>query len=274
MSDDAEIVRRAELRVGTILKEKYRVDRVLGVGGMAVVYVVTHRNKKRFALKMLHPELSHRADIRARFKREGYAANSVEHPGVVSVIDDDVADDGAAFLVMELLDGVSVEQLVEQTGRVSLEAACAIVHELLHVLAVAHEKGVVHRDIKPANLFLAADGRLKVLDFGIARVREAAMSDGPHTGDGTILGTPAFMAPEQALARAREIDGRTDIWAAGATLFTLHSGQSVHEGETPTELLIRAATVKARSIRDRIVIICCHFAGLRTGRIFGGAVSP
>src|SRR5580692_7221435 len=100
---------RAQKRIGTVLRGKYRIDRVLGVGGMAVVYAATHRNKKRFALKMLHPELSTREDIRTRFLREGYVANSVEHPGAVAVMDDDVAEDGAAFLVMELLDGVGVE---------------------------------------------------------------------------------------------------------------------------------------------------------------------
>ncbi|MGH7437822.1 MAG: serine/threonine-protein kinase, partial [Polyangiaceae bacterium] len=94
---------RAETRVGTVLQRKYRLDRVLGVGGMAAVYAATHRNKKRFAIKVLHPELSVREDIRRRFLREGYVANSVGHAGAVAVLDDDVTEDGSAFLVMELL---------------------------------------------------------------------------------------------------------------------------------------------------------------------------
>src|SRR5271165_470369 len=142
---------RARVRVGTVLRGKYRLDRVLGVGGMAVVYKATHRNQAEFAIKMLHPELSFNEDVRTRFLREGYAANSVKHAGAVRVVDDDVAEDGAAFLVMELLDGVACDSLLaQQGGRLPLEAACAIGVELLDVLATAHTNGIVHRDIKPA----------------------------------------------------------------------------------------------------------------------------
>src|SRR5579864_5017075 len=118
---------RASGRLGTVLRGKYRLDRVLGVGGMAVVYKATHRNQAEFAIKMLHPELSLSADLRQRFLREGYAANSVRHPGVVRVVDDDVAEDGAAFLVMELLDGVACESLRSPDGSpLFLDGACAM----------------------------------------------------------------------------------------------------------------------------------------------------
>jgi hypothetical protein len=106
---------RAEQRIGSLLKDKYRLDRVLGVGGMAVVYTATHRNQKQFAVKVLHPELSWVDDIRTRFLREGYVANSVKHPGTVSVLDDDVTEDGSAFLVMELLDGDAQSRSLEIT---------------------------------------------------------------------------------------------------------------------------------------------------------------
>src|SRR5580698_4303989 len=111
------VTSRAQGRVGTVLRGKYRIDRVLGVGGMAVVYKATHRNQAEFAVKMLHPELSIRDDIRSRFLREGYAANSVKHPGAVLVVDDDVAEDGSAFLVMELLDGIGCEEAWERAGQ-------------------------------------------------------------------------------------------------------------------------------------------------------------
>jgi serine/threonine-protein kinase len=251
-ADEQELIARAERRIGTVLRGKYRVDRVLGAGGMAVVYQVTHRNQAEFAIKMLHTELSTREDVRTRFLREGYAANSVKHPGVVLVVDDDVTEDGAAFLVMELLQGASLDGLLQTHGwRLPVPAILSVADQLLEVLEVAHEKGIVHRDVKPANLFVTGDGTVKVLDFGIARVRDAALSSpGGSTGAGMLLGTPAFMAPEQAYAMPTEIDGRTDIWATGATLFTLVSGQSVHQGENAAQLMIRAATMHARPLQS------------------------
>ncbi len=173
----------------------------------------------------------------------------MKHPGAVLVVDDDVAEDGAAFLVMELLDGVPCDQLWGSLGmRMSPRVASAIAIQLLGVLAAAHEKGIIHRDIKPANLFLTRVGVVKVLDFGIARAREAIA--GAHaTGSGLSLGTPAFMAPEHARGRAREMDGRTDLWAAGATFFAMVTGELVHAGETSGELLIAAATRPARALR-------------------------
>jgi serine/threonine-protein kinase len=233
-----------------VLREKYRLDGVLGVGGMAAVYAATHRNQKQFAIKILHPEVSAHADIRLRFLREGYLANSVKHPGAVAVLDDDEAEDGSAFLVMELLEGASLDAIWERLDRrVPLRAALCIVHQLLDVLGSAHGNGIVHRDIKPSNLFLLIDGQLKVLDFGIARLRDAA-TNGLATGIGTMLGTPAFMAPEQALAQTNDIDARSDIWSVGATLFTLISGQFVHPGDSEAQVLVRAATQRARSLAE------------------------
>jgi serine/threonine-protein kinase len=249
LGEVSDLERRTQLRIGAVLKGKYTIDRILGIGGMAVVYVATHRNQKQFAVKLLHPELSVMGDLRARFLREGYAANSVKHPGAVAVLDDDIAEDGSAFLVMELLEGESVEHMLER-GPLALPAVLAIGHQLLDVLAAGHAKGIVHRDIKPANLFVLRDGSLKVLDFGIARIRDAATTGGSghSTGTGMLLGTPAFMAPEQALAKASEIDGQTDVWAVGATLFTLLTGVAVHQGDNPAQLMVQSATVQARSV--------------------------
>jgi serine/threonine-protein kinase len=240
---------RAQKRIGTVLCGKYRIDRVLGVGGMAVVYAATHRNQKRVALKMLHPELAMHEEIRARFLREGYAANTVDHPGAVAVLDDDTAEDGAAFLVMERLEGEEVDRLWEQRGQhLSIDVVLSIANQLLDVLVAAHAKSIIHRDIKPANLYITTDGTLKVLDFGIARLRDAAAAGRAATGTGMMLGTPAYMAPEQALGKSREIDGTTDDWSVGATMFSLISGVFVHEGETATELVVKSATQPARSL--------------------------
>jgi serine/threonine-protein kinase len=239
------LVLRSQARVGRVLKEKWRLDVLLGIGGMAAVYAATHRNGSRVAIKILHAELSVSADVRARFLREGYAANSVGHEGVVRVSDDDVAEDGSAFLVMELLDGETLEDRRKRFGGcLSEDEVLSAADQLLDVLVAAHAKGIVHRDLKPENVFVTRDGRVKVLDFGIARLRE--MSAASHaTRTGHTMGTPAFMAPEQARGLWDQVDGRSDLWSAGASMFALLSGAEVHLGRTANEVLIAAATQPA-----------------------------
>ncbi len=242
---------RARARVGIVLKQKWRLDKLLGVGGMAAVYAATHHTNKRAAIKMLHPELSLDAAIRKRFLREGYVANSIGQRGAVAVDYDDVSDDGLAFLVMELLDGETIEQRWQRKGRVlSPHEALSVADQLLDTLAAAHAQGIVHRDLKPDNMFLTRDGTVKVLDFGIARVRELS-SPLSTTLAGSAMGTPAFMAPEQARGRWEDVDGRSDLWAVGATLYTLLTGEFVHSGETVSETLAMAVTRPARSIAER-----------------------
>ncbi len=245
VSDDPQAT-RARARLGMVLQEKWKLDSVLGVGGMAAVYAATHRNGKRVAVKMLHAELGHDDELKKRFLQEGYAANTIQHDGAVSVLDDDTAPDGSAFIVMELLEGETIEQRWERSGRhLPLAEVLGIVDQLLDVLGAAHAKNVVHRDIKPENLFLTKTRVLKVLDFGIARVHEAQQARATSTRAGMVMGTPAFMAPEQARARWDEVDGRTDLWAVGATMFTLISGRYVHEGTSGNEQLILSATTHA-----------------------------
>jgi serine/threonine-protein kinase len=245
MSDD-ELLERAILRVGTTVKGKYRLDSVLGVGGMAAVYAATHRNRNRVAVKFLHPELAIDSSLRTRFMREGYVANTVDHRGTVRVLDDDVDDDGAVFLVMELLEGETLEARWQRcNGTLSAKEVAILMRDLLDVLVAAHAKGIVHRDLKPENLFLTSDGTLKVLDFGIARLRERSRSS---TLSGPMLGTPAFMPPEQALGRAHEVDALSDLWAVGATAFTLLSGRIVHEAATVEEMMVVSATTPAKPV--------------------------
>ena len=243
MSDD-DALTLARARIGVVLRGKYTLESILGVGGMATVYVAKHRNRKVFAIKMLHSDLSTRETMRTRFLREGYVANSVMHPGAVAVIDDDIAEDGSAFLVMELLDGAPVDEIwMEHERRVPAPIVLSIGDALLDVLTAAHERGIIHRDLKPANLLVTCEGELKVLDFGIARLRDERGGGGTATG--AMLGTPAFMAPEQAHGKTNEIDAQTDLWAVGATLYTLLSGHLVHDGDNAQQLLIAAATKPA-----------------------------
>jgi hypothetical protein len=247
--EDPRIV-RARSRLGTVLQEKWTLDSLLGAGGMAAVYGATHRNGKRVAIKMLHAELSHDEEIRRRFLHEGYAANAIQHDGAVSVLDDDVAPDGSAFIVMELLEGETVEGRWERAGQhMPVAEALAVADALLDVLASAHDKSVVHRDIKPENVFITKQGAVKVLDFGIAKVFEQ-QAGGTGTRAGTIMGTPAFMAPEQALARWDQVDGRTDLWAVGAMIFTLLTGRHVHEAPSNQEQLVKSATTHAPPARS------------------------
>jgi len=238
----------ARARLGTWLGDKYRLDRVLGVGGMAIVFSAMHRNTKRVAVKMLRPSMKTHADTQRRFLREGYVANTVDHPGAVSVLDDDVTEDGTAFLVMELLEGATVEDIAGRSDRsMDVAATLNIAAQALDTLSAAHAKGIVHRDIKPANLFVTRSGRLKVLDFGIARLQDSSGSQS-KTETGTAFGTPAFMGPEQALGKTGDIDARTDVWAVGATMFNLLAGRDVHVGENSQHVMVLAATQPARSL--------------------------
>ncbi len=251
VEDEDPRISRARARLGRVLQEKWTLDSLLGAGGMAAVYGATHRNGKRVAIKMLHAELSHDEEIRRRFLHEGYAANAIQHEGAVSVLDDDVAPDGSAFIVMELLEGETVESRWERGGqRLPIGDALTVAFGLLDVLAAAHDKSVVHRDIKPENVFITKAGAVKVLDFGIAKVFEQRQSGGTATRAGTIMGTPAFMAPEQALARWDQVDGRTDLWAVGAMIYTLLTGRHVHEAPSNQEQLVRSATTPAPSLRS------------------------
>ncbi|MBK8995452.1 MAG: protein kinase [Myxococcales bacterium] len=235
-------------RVGSVLKDKWRLDALLGVGGMAWVYAATHRNKNRVAIKLLFPELSSNDEVRKRFLREGYAANSIGHPGAVQVFDDDVTDDGLVFLVMELLEGKTLADLRrERGGRLDPKLVLTSADGVLDVLSLAHEKGVIHRDIKPGNVFLTSNRGIKVVDFGIARVAEANLT-GALTSAGHLLGSAAFMAPEQAAGQWGKVDARTDLYAVGATMFQLLVGRPVHEGATPQDRIIAAVSEPARSI--------------------------
>jgi serine/threonine-protein kinase len=241
---------RAQARLGTRICGRYKIEGVLGIGGMATVYSATDSGGRgRVALKVLHPEVSMNADARRRFLREGKASNAVRHPGAVSVIDDHTAEDGAAVIVMELLDGQAVDEMWMRGGeRLPPRTVMAIARELCEVLGAAHRAGVIHRDIKPANIFITYDGELKVLDFGLARMRDARSSTA--TSVGSVFGTPAYMAPEQATGLASQVNGQTDLWAVGAMMFALLTGKAVHEGETAQHVVLLAATKPARSLRS------------------------
>jgi len=214
---------------------------------MAAVYAATHRNGKRVAIKMLHSIHAQNEEARVRFMREGYAANSVGHPGVVQVLDDDELEDGSVFLVMELLEGMSMDARLHARERLPAAEVMLIAERVLDVLGSAHAREVIHRDIKPANIFLTSEGEVKVLDFGLARVRERAFK-GRMTRSGIVLGTFSYMPPEQARGKRDLVDQRSDLWAVGATMFRALAGRHVHEAPTANERLLATMSQPAPSL--------------------------
>jgi len=238
----------AQSRIGQMVGGRLHLERVLGVGGTASVYAARHRNGRTFAVKILHPVFSHEPNIRQRFLAEGYAANKVDHPDAVAVLDEGEDAEGNVFIVMELLRGKSLLERLRACGPLDRADVISIGLRVLDVLGQAHDRGVVHRDIKPGNLFETEEGAIKVLDFGIARVEGGPGAGSFSTRPGTTLGTPAFMAPELAAGRLEELDALTDLWALGATMFQLLTGETVHPSNTDNQLIVLAATRPPRSL--------------------------
>jgi eukaryotic-like serine/threonine-protein kinase len=215
---------------------RYKIGKFLGSGGMGVVYQAEHRLMDRLvALKILHQDLMRHPRVVQRFRKEVKTAARLSHPNIVTAYDADQAGD-AHFLVMEFVDGMSLDRLIAKRGPLEPGYACYFIRQAAKGLAHAFEAGMVHRDIKPQNLMLTRKGQVKILDFGLARLASetradlAAESDGPTareadlTSHGDIMGTPDFMAPEQALD-ASQADIRADIYSLGCVLYYLLAGQ-------------------------------------------------
>src|ERR1700712_4661071 len=190
------------LQPGHVINETYRVERLLGSGGMADVYVVTHmRMPRKFALKVMRLEFNTRQAFLDRFNQEGEILATIRHPHIVDVTDRNQLPDGNPYLVMELLDGEDLSTFLTRTGSLSVPVALRICGQIGDALEAAHKVGVVHRDLKPSNIFLSKEGQVlnfvKVLDFGIAKMTSTDKT--PMTAPAALMGTPAYMAPEQAL---------------------------------------------------------------------------
>ena len=240
MSDETKEGPRPEDCVGQVLCGKWTVDSLIEVGGMSSVYAATHRNGRRVAIKVLQRRYARDPEVRKRFLREGYVANKIDHPGALAILDDDTSHDGAPFLVMELLEGESLSTRLKRVGgRLPVLEVLAIAEQLLEVLEAAHRSGIVHRDIKPGNVFVTNEGHTKLLDFGLARVRDGELSLIP-TATGVVLGTAAYMAPEQARGIPEDVDARADLFAVGAVVFRALVGRPIHERGTPFDTIIAA----------------------------------
>jgi DNA-binding response OmpR family regulator len=219
----------ATIGPGTVLADRYRLEKKLGAGNYGAVYRALHLDlEKAVAVKVLQTSFGTEHEAVARFRREGVAACRIKHPNAVAILDFGITPGGVAFLVMELLEGRSLEDELALSGLVSARRTAALVAPVCEALAEAHREGIVHRDVKPANIFLHLDARggevPKVLDFGIAKlVGEVALAQ-KLTLDGYILGTPAYMAPERFRAKGA-YDGRADVYSVGIVLYQMLTGR-------------------------------------------------
>jgi serine/threonine protein kinase len=226
--------------IGQLLDGSYEVLRVIGEGGMGRVYEARHTrlHTKRFAVKLLHHELARQPEVVTRFQREAEAASVLTHPNVVGVYDVNTSADGRPYIVAELLQGEDLGSYLERVGKLPVAEAVRLVRQVCRALGAAHTHGIVHRDVKPENIFLVKpNATVKVLDFGISKVAEN--SDG-LTKTGTVMGTPDYMAPEQA--RGDRVDARADIYAVGAILYRALTGRKPFDGTDPMAILTAVLT--------------------------------
>ncbi len=246
----------AGVEPGQILLGKYRIERVLGMGGMGVVVAATHVTlEERVAIKFLLPQALANNEAVARFLREARAAVRIKSEHVARVTDVGTLENGAPYMIMEYLDGADLATTTLRRGALPVEEAVEYVLQACEALAEAHAIGIVHRDLKPANLFLAAraDGSpsVKVLDFGISKVSglSSSGSDLSMTKTTTVMGSPLYMSPEQ-MASAREVNARTDVWALGAILYELLTGRVPFQADTITQLCAMILQQQAPPLRN------------------------
>ncbi|MBA3501019.1 MAG: serine/threonine protein kinase, partial [Deltaproteobacteria bacterium] len=227
--------------IGCVLGN-YRITNVLSVGGMGSVYRAQHELLDRpAAIKLLRPELTENDELVQRFFNEAKAATAIRHPGIVEVYDFGYTDEGLAYLVMELIDGLPLSTVLAERGQFPELEAAHIARNIASALKAAHAKGIIHRDLKPDNVFIVPDpdgreARVKVLDFGIAKLANPPASDRRRTQTGVLMGTPKYMAPEQA-REAGTIDQRADLYSLGCILYELLVGEPPFVAEGAGEII-------------------------------------
>ncbi len=236
----------------TVIDGRYEVVKSLGSGAMGTVYLVKHvRLNKLFALKMVNPDLASEPEYVSRFEREADSCSRLKHPNCISVTDFGQSSDGSLYLVMEYADGTPLSALVAEDP-VTISEAIEYTRQILLGLKHAHDEGLIHRDIKLENIVKCTepDGRvtLKILDFGMAREQFSEDDTGRITHTGVVLGTPQYMAPEQA--SNEKVDARVDLYAAGVTLFRLIAGKPIFPGDSLMDILVNKIRNPAPSLKD------------------------
>jgi eukaryotic-like serine/threonine-protein kinase len=245
-------------RVGTIIDGRYRLEALIGRGGMGVVYRAAHTGlRKLVAIKVLHPSLASSSEVRTRFEREALAIGKIDHPNCVGVFDMGSMDDGSLYLVMELLDGKSLGDVLDEEGQLAPTRALHILKHILTGLSHVHQADLVHRDIKPENVYLVQHGEdrnfAKILDFGIAKpMKSSELDDGVKlTQAGVAFGTPIYMSPEQAIGNP--IDGRADLYSAAALGYEMLTGQPPFYSDDKLEVMSMHTTRPTPPMSSRLI---------------------
>jgi serine/threonine-protein kinase len=240
-------------RVGSVVDGAYRLTRLLSEGGMGTVYeAIQLRLNRRVAIKIMVPELTENPEAMARFRREVKVTSQLHHPNVVQLLDYGTTGSGQPYLVAEFLEGEDLEQRLQRVTQLSMSTVLPIVRQVVSALAAIHAKGIVHRDLKPANvLLLPIDGApdfVKVVDFGISKVRH---SETKLTKAATMIGTPEYMSPEQAMGRVDDVDHRSDQWALSCMVWRMLAGRPPFVGAHLNELIQRVVQTEPPALLDQ-----------------------
>jgi serine/threonine-protein kinase len=249
------------LNIGATVDRRYLLKREIARGGAGAVFEAEHIYTRRsVALKLLLPEQRWAPEPRARLLREALALSAARHPGVVAALDAGETEDGTPYLVLELLEGRSLEGILAVRRRIGAAEVAWLGARLCEALAAAHRRSIIHRDIKPSNVFVARDEQgsevIKLFDFGVARMPS---EQSKLTEDGALLGTPEYMAPEQLFAR--DVDGRTDLYAVGVTLYECLAGVVPFEGSFG-EVLLKSSTEPLPPLRQRAPEVTAELAAV------------
>jgi serine/threonine-protein kinase len=239
---------------GAVLSRRWKLGRKIGEGGMAEVYAAEPLGGgEAVAVKIMRQDFLQEQAVIDRFLEEAQVSSRLIHPNIVRVLETARAEDGSPYLVMELLAGIPLGDYTRRGTRIPPAQAVPILHGILAGLAAAHAENIVHRDLKPENVFLTRDPNgafvVKVLDFGVAKVMDAAGGMGSRTRTGMLLGTPAFMSPEQ-VSSARSVDPRTDLWSAGVLFYEMLTGNEAFGAETEFARLTAVMTAEPAPIEQ------------------------
>src|ERR1035438_7314794 len=253
-TDNTRLLVAHELQPGMIIRNKYQIIERIGIGGMGLVYRGRHLTFNELcAIKIVNDDIAGNANFLKRFQTEAIVTRKLRHPNAVRVDDFDYTEDGRPFIVMELVEGKNVSEVLQKEGALAVPRAIRIARQVGQAIGIAHKLGIVHRDLKPGNIILTTDEQgqemAKVLDFGIAKLREAAGEERSEmTMTGMVVGTPLYMSPEQFLGKKAggEVDGRTDIYSLGVVLYQMTTAQLPFDAETPYALMLQHLQGTAR----------------------------